>query len=271
MKLEVISRWILLAVFFCMACVGHLEAAPFNDDDHTISGLLLSRNLARNEPVENILFAHVGRDTYRCFKMDGTEGSWRFVISHVPYNKAIASYTLYPDAVQNLIEGLTYSDQFSLDNCKYPYVVCKPLIIFSLRVAEPKRRMLFYRILSTEKGEWRDYLPAFLTVANESDGTLTFDWRLVYQVAFYIDTSGTASRRENEHHDGYTDDGRMEKQYTDVKYLETLIEDWRKDNPQITPKNWQEEYQKTMTSKDYSEQLEKILAGIDEGSKRLGY
>ena len=260
------GKWCNLKALLILLLITLLHAThgagAVSDEDHTINGLYWARNLARKEPVENILFAHVGENTYRCFKMDGSVASWKAVIYHVPFNIPIATYTLYESAAQNLIDGLDYADSISLDSCRYPYVVCKPLIILSLRINEPEKRMRFYRILPTETDEWREYLPAFLTVASASDGTLTFDWRLVYQVAFSKESSSSPVHQAMDYLDGYTDDKRMAKQYLGVDYLGSLLDDWYRDNPYLAPHDWYEEYQKTLKKKEYYSSLGEIETGL---------
>ena len=255
-KLYMMAHIFMMTIFIYVCSLYHVAEAV--NEDHCINGLYLARNLARKEPVENILFAHVGDDSYECFKMDGSGTSRKAVIYHVPFNTPIATYTLYEYAAKELVKELEYSDYMAVDGCRYPYVVCKPLIIFSLRVNDAERGMRFYRILSTESDEWKEYLPYFLTVAEASDGTLTFDWRLVYQVAFSKESASSPVHQVMDYIDGISDERRMAKQYLSAGYLVDLLDDWYRHNPGIAQYDWNKEYRRTLESKEYNDCLEDV-------------
>ena len=131
--------------------------------------------------------------------------------------------------------------------------------------------MRFYRILPTESNEWKDYLPAFMTVATASGDTLTFDWRLVYQVAFSKEPSSSPiyhamelqdkmGNQSFENLEEFNDDKRMKKEYLNVNYFETILKDQYNAHPKLTPLKYQEEYKRMVNSEDYIKTLDKINA-----------
>lgn len=273
LTLFVATKIFLLAVIICVSGIhGSAEAV---NKDKCVTGLNLALNLARYEPVENILFAYMGDDLYEFFKLDGTAQNRKAVIYHVPYHTPTATYTLYELSAKELIKELEYFDEMKIDNCRYPYVVSKPLIIFSLRFYEKDNKnmkyMLHFRMLPTDNDEWKEYLSAFMTAATVSGGTLMFDWHPVYQIAFSKETKSSpiyhAMERQDkigeqvfENVEKINESSIMKKESLSLSYFETLMKDWYKDHPELTTLNFQEELQKTLKSEEYTKTLNEINA-----------
>ena len=257
------------SVFVAMMMVlfGVCSFAEAVVPENCVSGVLLAQNLARKEPVEGFVFAHVGDNQYEFFKLShgATGTNKRSILENVPYNTPIATYTLYKEAAQELIKEIEWADEMHHDNCRWQYVVCEPLIIFSLRFKDTQN-MRFFRILRTDTNEWKEYLTAFMTAAAASEGTLTFDWRLVYQVAFSKESASSPVHQALDYIDGFTDDKIMAKQYLGIDYFSTLLEDWYRDNPYLAPKSWSDEYQKTMRAREYFMNYGSIEGSIKDKS-----
>lgn len=261
----------IIIISFAVYSVGISPIAEAVNKDKCVTSLYLACNLARRDPVENILFAYAGDGLYEFFKLDGTAQNRQAVIYHAPFDIPIAAYTLYKFSAKELVKELEFFDYMKDFNYRYPYVVPKPLIILSLRTKEAEPLMRFYRILPSENDEWKEYLPAFMAVATASGDTLTFDWRPVYQVAFSKESASSPIFQAMENNEEpeeqifenvkrYNDTDRMNSKYLNVEYLETLLKDWYKEHPQITPLNFQEEYQKILKNEEYMKTLNDINA-----------
>lgn len=274
LELTVIKIFIISFVVYTVNAYNIAEAV---NKDKCVTGLYLTYNLATDDPVENILFAHVGDDLYEFFKLDGTAQNRKAVIYHVPYHTPTATYTLYELSAKELIKELKYFDETKEDNCRYPYVVSKPLIILSLRFYEKNDKSMkyvrYFRMLPTDKDEWKEYLPAFMTAATASGGTLMFDWRPVYQIAFSKETKSSpiyhAMERQDrlgeqifENVEKINESSMMKKEFLDLSYFETLMKEWYRDHPELTSLNFQEELQKTLKSEEYMKTLNDINAVV---------
>ena len=272
LNITIIKIFIVSVMLFTICTYSTVEAV---NKDKCVTVLYLVRNLARYDPVENILFAHMGDDLYEFFKLDGTAQNRKAVIYHVPYNTPTATYTLYELSAKELIKELEYFDEMKIDNCRYPYVVSKPLIILSLRFYEKNDKSLkymrYFRMLPTDSSEWKEYLPAFMTAASASSGTLMFDWRPVYQIAFSKETKSSPIYHVMERQDKMgeqvfenvekiNESSIMKKESLTLSYFETLMKDWYKDHPELTPLNFQDELQKTLKSEEYMKTLNEINA-----------
>lgn len=267
-----IKNFLLAVIIYISSIHGIAEAVNV---DKCVNGLNLARNLARYDPVENILFAHAGNDLYEFFKLDGMAQNRKAVIYHTPYHTPTATYTLYELSAKELIKELEYFDEMKIDNCRYPYVISKPLIILSLRFYKKNDKsmkyMRYFRMLPTDSNEWKEYLSAFMTAAKASGGTLMFDWRPVYQIAFSKETKSSPIYHAMEYQDkigekvfeyveGFNESSIMRKEYLDLSYFETLMKEWYKDHPELTPINFQDELQKTLKSEEYMKTLNDINA-----------
>lgn len=243
----------VLTLMFSVIGLNQVEAGTHYECNTSV----LIKQLIYKDPA-HFVFMNTKEDLWEAYEptCDNRDIATAF-LRYVPENVEIATFTVFRDTAETMIEMIEMADRLQKDNCRWVYAQVKPVILFILR--KPNGRVETYDWINPDE-DWHESLARML-ILNELMPELKFEVRPVYQVCFSKLNWKSPIHKMVDFNDGTVSLQSMMKTALGVSSgysNEDYFNDYYANHPWEASKSWKEEYNRMLHENRYYEVMRQI-------------
>lgn len=196
----------------------------------------LVMQFVRRNPVPNIVFVENKDGNYRAISMKTAPDA---ILHAIPANRVLAALTVDESAYESVKKHFDMAEYMEEEDCRWLLTEGTPCLDLNLRDEEGD--LIAFKFVSLDE-DWQSELDKFLKAQYQSNGKLTFDWRIIYPMALCKLTANTQMHKMMDYNDGTITTKMMLKSMSGQRTLDDYLEDYYVHHPYNAPREWRDEY-----------------------------